>query len=145
MHVLLFLLILLAFPVLEIWVLIELGSRYGWVLLGYLVVVAILGWRLILDEKVMIFGRVAQTLVQGGTPAKALFGSAKNMIAGILLIIPGVITDVFAVILLLIPSTKPLSFEQNDPTGFGNGAHTNPSSRRAANDDVIEGEFKRED
>lgn len=145
MHVLLFLLILLAFPVLEIWVLIELGSRYGWALLGYLVVMAILGWRLILDEKVMIFGRVAQTLVQGGTPAKVLFGSAKNMIAGILLIIPGVITDVFAVILLLIPSPKPLSFEQNDPTGFGNGNHTNPKSRRAANDDVIEGEFKRED
>lgn len=145
MHVLLFLLILLAFPVLEIWVLIELGSRYGWALLGYLVVMAILGWRLILDEKVMIFGRVAQTLVQGGTPAKALFGSAKNMIAGILLIIPGVITDVFAVILLLIPSPKPLSFEQNDPTGFGNGAPNNPKGRRAANDDVIEGEFKRED
>lgn len=152
MHVLLFLLILLAFPVLEIWVLIELGSRYGWALLGYLVVMAILGWRLILDEKVMIFGRVAQTLVQGGTPAKVLFGSAKNMIAGILLIIPGVITDIFAVILLLIPSPKPLfpspkplSFEQNDPTGFGNGNHTNPKSRRAANDDVIEGEFKRED
>lgn len=145
MHVLLFLLILLAFPVLEIWVLIELGSRYGWALLGYLVVMAILGWRLILDEKVMIFGRVAQTLVQGGTPAKVLFGSAKNMIAGILLIIPGVITDIFAVILLLIPSPKPLSFEQNDPTGFGNGNHTNPRGRRAANDDVIEGEFKRED
>lgn len=145
MHVLLFLLILLAFPVLEIWLLIELGSRYGWALLGYLVVMTILGWRLILDEKVMIFGRVAQTLVQGGTPVKALFGSAKNMIAGIFLIIPGVITDVFAVILLLIPSPKPLSFEQNDPTGFGNGTPGNSRRSKAANDDVIEGEFKRED
>lgn len=104
MHVFLFLLILLAFPVLEIWLLIELADNYGWSLLGYLLIVAILGWRLILDEKLMIFGRVAQTLSQGGTPAKVLFGSAKNMIAGILLIIPGVITDVFAVLLLLIPS-----------------------------------------
>jgi UPF0716 protein FxsA len=145
MHVFLFLLILLAFPVLEIWLLIELADNYGWGLLGYLLIVAILGWRLILDEKQIIFGRVAQTLSQGGTPAKVLFGSAKNMIAGILLIIPGVITDVFAVLLLLIPSPKPLNFEQETTSGFESHARRRTGTRSAANDDVIEGEFKRED
>ncbi|MDZ4099444.1 MAG: FxsA family protein [Methylophilaceae bacterium] len=145
MHVFLFLLILLAFPVLEIWLLIELADNYGWSLLGYLLIVAILGWRLILDEKLMIFGRVAQTLSQGGTPAKVLFGSAKNMIAGILLIIPGVITDVFAVLLLLIPSPKPLNFEQESTSGFEPHTRRRTGTRSAANDDVIEGEFKRED
>jgi UPF0716 protein FxsA len=145
MHVLLFLLILLAFPVLEIWLMVELAYRYGWILLGYLLVVAILGWRLILDEKLMIFGRIAQTLTEGGTPAKILFGSAKNMIAGILLIIPGVISDILAVILLLIPSPKPVSFEQDPANGFGQTAGKKSRARRAANDDVIEGEFRRED
>jgi UPF0716 protein FxsA len=145
MHVFLFLLILLAFPVLEIWLLIELADNYGWGLLGYLLIVAILGWRLILDEKLIIFGRVAQTLSQGGTPAKVLFGSAKNMIAGILLIIPGVITDVFAVLLLLIPSPKPLNFEQESTSGFEAHTRRRTGTRSAANDDVIEGEFKRED
>jgi UPF0716 protein FxsA len=145
MHVLLFLLILLAFPVLEIWLLVELAYRYGWVLLAYLLVVAILGWRLILDEKLMIFGRIAQTLAEGGTPAKILFGSAKNMIAGILLIIPGVISDVLAVILLLIPSPKPVSFEQDSVNGFGQTAGKKSRAGKAANDDVIEGEFRRED
>jgi UPF0716 protein FxsA len=145
MHVFLFLLILLAFPVLEIWLLIELADNYGWGLLGYLLIVAILGWRLILDEKQIIFGRVAQTLSQGGTPAKVLFGSAKNMIAGILLIIPGVITDVFAVLLLLIPSPKPLNFDQETTSGFESHTGRRTGARSAVNDDVIEGEFKRED
>jgi UPF0716 protein FxsA len=144
MHVFLFLLILLAFPVLEVWLLVELADQYGWGVLAYLLIVAILGWRLILDEKLLILGRVAQNLSQGATPAKVLFGSAKNIIAGILLIIPGVITDVFAVLLLLVPSPKPLHFDHTthdfEPQNPGR-----KRSRSAANDGVIEGEFKRED
>ncbi|OAM51953.1 exlusion protein FxsA [Methylovorus sp. MM2] len=127
------LVILLVFPVLEIWLLVELGHRYGAGLLVYLVLIAILGWRLIQDEKSLIIGRLAQTVMQGGTPVKAIFGSAKNLIAGILLIIPGVLSDILAAILLLIPSPKPIS---------GNPKAT---SRKAANDDVIEGEYRRED
>jgi UPF0716 protein FxsA len=145
MRFLLILAILLAFPVLEIWLLIELGSRYGIWLLAYLLIVAILGWRLLLDEKLLMFGRMAQTLTQGGTPAKALFGSAKNLIAGVLLIIPGILSDVLAVILLLIPSAKPM-FTQPMPGGATYDNHgAGSTGTKAANDDVIEGEFRRED
>lgn len=152
MQVLLFLLILLAFPVLEIWLLIELADRYGWALLGYLIVMAVLGWRLIQDEKQLVFSRVAQTLAAGGTPAKVVFGSAKNIIAGILLIIPGVVSDAFAVILLLIPSPKQLNFEQAQDTPDFEYEASHEYKReyesktgRNSSSDVIEGEFKRED
>jgi len=143
MRFLLIVAILLAFPILEIWLLVELGNRYGIWLLVYLLTVAILGWRLLLDEKVLMLGRMTQTLAQGGTPAKALFGSAKNLIAGILLIIPGVLTDALAVILLFIPAAKPM-FTQPMPGDPTHGA-ARASSAKAANDDVIEGEFRRED
>jgi UPF0716 protein FxsA len=142
MHVLFFLLILLAFPVLEIWLLIELTDRYGWSLLVYLAVVALLGWRLVQDEKQLIFSRFAQTFAAGGTPAKVLLGSAKNLLAGVLLLIPGIVTDLFAVILLLIPSPKPV-MEQDTSAGFAD--QLNRQSRQAANDNVIEGEYRRED
>lgn len=145
MRFLLILAILLAFPVLEIWLLIELGSRYGIWLLAYLLIVAGLGWRLIRDEKLLVFGRMAQNLTQGGTPAKALFGSAKNMIAGVLLIIPGVLSDVLAVILLLIPSAKPMFTQPMPGGGTYNNSEARSSNTKAANDDVIEGEFRRED
>lgn len=127
------LLILLVLPVVEIWLLIELANRYGWWLAAYLIVVAVLGWRLIQDEKQFMMGRMMQGMMQGNAPARALLSGAKNMLAGVLLLIPGVITDAVAVILLLLPSNN-----TPQPQSFG-------KKTRAANDDVIEGEYTRED
>jgi len=124
---------LLAFPVAEIWILISLAQQYGWWLALYLIGIAVLGLQLIRDEKLLFSGRMMQNLTQGGNPIKAMFGSARNIIAGVLLIIPGVITDIIAVILLLIPIKNS---GQNLPAYKG---------EKAANDDVIEGEFHRED
>ncbi len=127
-----FTLALLAFPIAEIWILIDLAHHYGWWLLVYLIVITMLGLRLIRDEKLLFSGRMMQSLNQGGNPLKAMFGSARNIMAGILLIIPGIITDFIAVVLLLIPVNK--------------GASKTPEfTQKAANDDVIEGEFRRED
>jgi UPF0716 protein FxsA len=128
-------LILLAFPVAEIWLLIELGQQYGWWLLVYLVGIALLGLRLIQDEKALFTGRVLQTLSAGNHPVKAIFGSARNIVAGVLLILPGVITDMIAVILLLVPIKTSQAPNAQSPYQAG----------QAANDDVIEGEFRRED
>ena len=78
-----------------------------------------------------------QSLSAGGNPIKTLLGSARNMVAGVLLIIPGVITDILAVILLLIPMSKP------SLAGATNSQHQDsyPPNSKAANDDVIEGEY----
>jgi UPF0716 protein FxsA len=103
--------------------------------LVYLVVVGVLGWRLIQEEKLAFTGRMMQTLTQGTSLPGAVFSSLKNLIAGVLLMLPGVITDVLAVILLLIPSAKP------NKTVSPFGQHY----QAPANDDVIEGEYKRED
>jgi UPF0716 protein FxsA len=138
MRVLFLMAILLAFPVMEIWLLVELGGRYGWWLALYLVLMAILGWRLILDEKLLMLGRMMQSLGEGGTPTRAIFGSAKNLMAGILLILPGVISDAIAAVLLLMPTPKPAFVSRGTPGPGG-------ARDRAANDDVIEGEFRRED
>jgi len=126
-------LILLTFPIAEIWILVSLMHQYGWWVVLYLVVVAALGLQLIRDEKLLFSGRMMQSLTQGGNPMKAMFGSARNIFAGVLLIIPGVMTDVIAAVLLLIP----ISNKAQKPQSY--------QSEKAANDDVIEGEFHRED
>lgn len=132
-----FLLSLLVFPIAEIWILISLMDEYGWWVVVYLVVIALLGFRLLRDEKLLFSGRMMQSLAQGANPVKAIFGSARNIIAAILLIIPGVMTDILAFVLLLIPT------HNNQQVPPENQAHSRNS--RAANDDVIEGEFHRED
>lgn len=125
--------ILLAFPIAEIGLLLKLGQHYGAWVWVYLIVIGFLGLRLIRDEKTLFPGRIMQSLHQGGNPIKALFGSARNIIAGVLLIIPGIITDIIAVILLLIPIQKTTP-HSNTKTTY-----------TASNDDIIEGEFRRED
>lgn len=143
-------LLLLALPVAEIWILINLAHQYGWWVLVYLVVIGWLGLQLIREEKLLFSGRMMHSMMQGGNPIKAMLGSARNMIAGVLLMIPGVITDLIAVGLLLIPLKQPkLSrsanqehyqediFEAQTPSKEPTFKHP----RQASNDEVIDAEF----
>lgn len=126
--------ILLAFPFVEIAILIELSQRYGWWVLAYLIIIAYLGIRLIRSEKDLIAARMFQQMGAGSNPIVALFATARNMLAGVLLLIPGVISDLIAVILLLIPAKQPMGVGQTHQNSY---AH----HRASANDAVIEGEF----
>ncbi len=144
--------ILLAFPFAEIFLLVDLAHRYGWWLLLYLVVAGALGLQLIKGEKLLLSAKMMQSLSAGGNPVKTMMGSARNMVAGVLLIIPGVISDVIAVILLLIPiqNSKPstsgatnntTNHQQTEQTVFNQPGFKSKKNANAANDDVIEGEF----
>jgi UPF0716 protein FxsA len=134
----LIMLILLAFPFAELFLLLQLGDAYGWWLLLYLVVIGYLGLQLIRGEKLLISAKMMQSLSAGSNPIKTILGSARNMVAGVLLIIPGIITDIIAVILLLIPISKPSSNTNYNPS-------QRSTHKSAANDDVIEGEYTQVD
>ena len=104
MRLLLLLVILLAFPVMELVLLVQLAGTYGgWWVLGYVVFSAMMGWLLIKGERLVVFARMAHTLRSGEHPLFALLTSAKTMVAGVLLIFPGVISDVLALLLLIFP------------------------------------------
>jgi len=92
---LLFTILLLSFPVIEIWGIFKLSHLYGWWFFLYMVLVTYLGWRLIKEEKQLVFAKLMGAMGQGGNPIRAMIGSARNLFAGILFIIPGVITDFF--------------------------------------------------
>ena len=129
-------LILLAFPFVEIFLLVNLAQKHGWWLLFYLVVIGFLGLQLIRGEKLLLSAKMMQSVTSGGNPIKTLMCSARNMVAGVLLIIPGVMTDIIAVVLLLLPISKA------SPSGATNQQQQQqPRYEKAANDDVIEGEF----
>ncbi|MFW5432355.1 MAG: FxsA family protein [Methylophilaceae bacterium] len=136
--------ILLGFLIAEIFLLITLGQRYGIWLLIYLVLIGYLGLQLIRGEKQMMSAKMMQSLKAGGNPMKSMMGSARNMIAGIFLMIPGVITDVIAAILLLIPIQQPKvnpnagSYHTDDSSYEANFEEAN---QQPANDDIIEGEY----
>ena len=138
-------LILLAFPFAEIFLLVDLAHKYGWWLLFYLVVIGFLGLQLIKGEKLLLSAKMMQSLSVGDNPIKTMLGSARNMVAGVLLIIPGVISDIIAVILLLIPISKPSLSSANNAQYQETYQPRGRPSPKAANDDVIEGEYTKID
>ena len=98
-----FLLILLAFPALEIYTLFRVADAIGWWLLLWLVFSMIVGLTLIKEERLALFGRLMVALQSGQSPFVALWDSGRTMMAGVLFIFPGVISDAIALVLLLLP------------------------------------------
>ena len=122
-------LLMLSFPVLEaigiFWVAHMIGS---WVLL-WLLLAAVAGVMLIRVERVAWGARMLFSVQSGADPFTSLFASGRILLAGGLLVFPGFISDIIALVLLLIPGTW---------------AQRGQGPLRPANDDVLEGEFKRE-
>jgi UPF0716 protein FxsA len=104
------LLALLAYVVLEIWVLVLVGQAVGFLgLLGLLVVSALIGaWALKRQGRRSLaeFG----TAVRSGRPAEAeIAGGMYVALAGVLLVVPGILSTVAALVLLVPPVRRALA------------------------------------
>jgi len=125
---------LILLPGLELAGIIYFFNLYGWWFLLYLILIAILGWQLINEEKANALSKLTGLMSKGGNPADAIMGSAKNLFAGVLFLFPGVITDVFGLLVLLQGSRGPILKKDQ--------AYKAPQDKTT---DIIEGEFHRED
>jgi UPF0716 protein FxsA len=99
-------LLLAMVPLLELFILIEIGSRIGALnTVALLVLTAVLGLALLRLEGLRTVRQIQMTLTQGDIPAEELLDGVLIFTGGILLFIPGVLTDVFGLV-LLIPYTR---------------------------------------
>lgn len=127
--------ILMGFPLLEGAVLYTLGQGHsGWVI-AWLAFSAVAGIVLIKQARFSLVTRLASELSRGQFSLSAIIDSFRTVLAGLLLIFPGVISDVLALILLLLPIREP-AFQYSH-------ARATPA-RKADAGGVIEGEFRRE-
>jgi len=101
-------LLVLLVPVVEIWLLVQIGHQIGvWPTLGMLVVTAILGFQLARAEGLRVLREVQTALAVGKPPERELIGTFLVFVGGMLLVFPGVLTDA-AGVLLLLPPTRAL-------------------------------------
>ena len=119
--------ILLGFPLLEAVVLVRLTQTLGWWMLAWVVLAACAGIALIKEARFALVARLAAGVAQGRFSITALTDSARIVLAGLFLIFPGVISDVIALVLLLLPSSRAM----------------NEVTRQPAQRPFIEGEFRR--
>lgn len=96
------LLVLVALPLLEIALLIKLGHAIGfWPTLGLVVGAALLGAHVVHNEGFATLARVNAALAADETPVLPVAEGALTLLAGILLIVPGVLTDGLGLALLV--------------------------------------------
>lgn len=102
------LLILLGFPLLEATVLVRLGAGgHGWWVFAWCTLAACAGIALIKEARFALVARLGAALSVGRFNIAALVESARTVVAGLLLIFPGVVSDLLALALLLLPSPRP--------------------------------------
>ena len=125
------LLLLMLIPIVEMWILIEVG---GWIgalpTIGLVVLTATIGLSLLKQQGLSTLMRARRKMDEGAIPASELVSGVMIAVGGALLLTPGFVTDALG-FALLIPQTRQwLLFKLID---------------RYRDKIVIEGEFHRVD
>ena len=96
--------LLVVWIIAELWVLIEVASRIGVLeTVALLVLMPILGIWMVKHAGLTVFRRVQATLDAGGVPHREVVDGFLLLIAGVLLIVPGFISDAIGLLLLIPP------------------------------------------
>ena len=99
-------LLFIGLPLLELYILIKIGSRLGaFLTIGLVIFTALLGLLLARFEGLRTLHQIRQSLSQGIVPAEEMVDSVLIFVGGVLFVVPGVITDIAALV-LLIPFTR---------------------------------------
>lgn len=152
-------LVLLALPIVELALLIKTGQVIGlWPTLGLVVGAAVLGAAIMSRQGLTVARRTREAVALGRPPVGPVLDGAFLLLAGVLLISPGFITDVAALALLIAPLRRKVGRwcvrrlverAHVQVKGFEAGRQGDtgplPSAANRVDGPVIEGEFERLD
>lgn len=97
-------LLFVALPIAEIYALIKMGSWLGlFPTLAILVLVSAAGAALVKREGLRVFRRFKEQIAAGNMPTNEMVDGVCLLIAGVLLVVPGFVTDAVGLLLLLPP------------------------------------------
>jgi UPF0716 protein FxsA len=136
---------IVAIPIVEIAILIEVGGVIGtWPTIGLVVLTALIGTALIRRQGVAVLAEVRAELSLGRPPVAAAIDGLFLVVAGALLLTPGFVTDAIG-FAFLVPPLRHLVARalagpllRRDPVTPSPSA---PSPRRPVRSDVIEADF----
>ncbi len=136
----------LIIPIIEVYLLIEVGSYIGvgWTIL-LIVLTATIGVKLLRQQGISTLMRANQVMSQGQVPAMEMMEGLFLAVGGALLITPGFFTDIIGFVCLL-PFTRRAIIQQillksTIKTSYSvHQEHEGPESSH-----TIEGEYRRED
>ena len=154
-----FLVIFLLIPLLELYVLIEVGSQIGAFTTILLIVgTAILGATLMRNQGLMTMQKAQQALANGGVaPQQEMIEGVMIFMGGLFLLLPGFMTDTLGLLFLIPPLRRRLAkqflqyrqtrsryYHQQHQNTYEGEWHTQSGHgelKRLKQDDIIEGEI----
>ena len=103
-------LLLVAVPIIEIALFIEVGGMLGtWPTIGIVILTALIGSILLRQQGLKALGNIQGRLMSGDDPGRLLADGAMILFSGALLLTPGFFTDAIG-FLLLIPGVRALVY-----------------------------------
>jgi UPF0716 protein FxsA len=127
-------LIVLSFPILDLLVTVRFARWTGIPALAWLAASAVAGMLLLRNERLSFRAKTLAAL-RGDQPLlRGLLDSGRKVLAALLLILPGIVSDMMALLLLLLP------INLGGPLGTQAAALSNGFRR-----DSLEGDFRRVD
>ena len=142
-------------PVLELVVLIKIGQLIGvWATVALVITTALTGVLIISQQSFTVLRQTLEAMSEGRPPVAQVLDGLFLMLAGALLLMPGFITDVLALLLLVPPirrtvarwSMRQDASERVDGqrrTGARDSTGTARHPGEAGEGPIIEGEFER--
>lgn len=146
--VLIFLLLFVGIPLVELYFLIQVGSQIGAFPTVFLTVfTALLGGWMVKAQGISTLMRLRETIERGEVPAMEMMEGSVLLVCGFMLLLPGFITDAVGFLFLIPPLRRWLLMAGLQGAGVlrpGGGAPRSDqeSSNRPR---IIEGEYRRED
>lgn len=100
-------LIFTTIPLVEIWLLLEIGKRLGvFDTIALVLITGFAGAWLARSQSLQVFRNIRSELQRGVMPSDSLIEGLLLLIAGIVLITPGLLTDCAGIVLLIPPTRK---------------------------------------
>ncbi|MDJ0805642.1 MAG: FxsA family protein [Gammaproteobacteria bacterium] len=144
--ILVFLLIFVGIPLIELYFLIQVGSEIGAFPTVFLTVfTALLGGWMVRAQGFSTIMRVRETMDRGEVPALEMMEGSVLLICGVMLLLPGFITDAVGFIFLVPPLRRWLLKAGLKGAGIMQPAAPRQPTKTQQHQRVIEGEFHRED
>jgi UPF0716 family protein affecting phage T7 exclusion len=140
--------ILFALPILDIYATLRFAEALGVPGWAMFIPGVLLGWGLMRRETRTLKSRFIGA-VQGLSVNGMVFDSGRRMIAAVLLLLPGFVSDVFALFLLLMPNRSTSPMAAASVGGANNGSTSSQATRKpsvgGASGATVDGEFRRVD
>lgn len=143
--VFLFLVLFVAAPLVELYVLIEVGSRIGALAtIALSVFTAVLGGALVRLQGFSVLFRVQESMARAQVPALELMEGAMLLLVGFALLLPGFITDAVGFLLLIPPLRRAVVLWILRSRGVIRPGDPRPPQDKS-HGGYIEGEYRRDD